>query len=46
MDEPRGYYAKGNQSNRERQIAYYFTYIWNLKKPKQINKENKTETDL
>ena len=34
MDEPRGYYAKWNESNRERQILYDFTYMWNLKKKK------------
>ena len=32
MDGPRGYYAKWNTSDRERQILYDFTYMWNLKK--------------
>ena len=32
MDGPRGYYAKWNMSDRERQIPYDFTYMWNLKK--------------
>ena len=27
----RGYYAKGNKSDRERQIVYDITYMWNLK---------------
>ena len=31
MDGPRGYYAKWNKSDRERQILYDFTYMWNLK---------------
>ena len=31
MDGPRGYYAKWNKSNRERQIPYDFTYMCNLK---------------
>ena len=31
MDGPRGYYAKGNKLDRERQILYDFTYMWNLK---------------
>ena len=31
MDGPRGYYAKGNKSDRERQIVYDITYMWNLK---------------
>ena len=32
MDVPGGYYAKWNVSNRERQMPYNFTYMWNLKK--------------
>ena len=31
MDGPRGYYATWNKSDRERQIPYDFTYMWNLK---------------
>ena len=31
MDGPRGYYAKWNKSDRERQIPYDLTYMWNLK---------------
>ena len=31
MDGPRGYYAKWNMSDRERQILCDFTYMWNLK---------------
>ena len=31
MDGPRGYYAKENKSERERQIPHDFTYMWNLK---------------
>ena len=31
MDGPWGYYAKWNKSDRERQIPYDFTYMWNLK---------------
>ena len=31
MDEPRGYYAKQNKLDQERQIPYDFTYMWNLK---------------
>ena len=40
MDEPRGFYAKLNTSDRERQIPYDFTYTWNLKKNK-INDQAK-----
>ena len=46
---PWGYYSKWNMSDRERQIPYDFTYMWNLKnrtneQTKQnrlIDKENK-----
>ena len=31
--------------DKDRQIPYDFTYRWNLKKPKQMNKQNKTERD-
>ena len=38
MDGPRGYYAKWNKSDRERQIPYNFIYVWNLKsKNKETN---------
>ena len=43
-DRPRGYCAKWNKSDRERQTQYDFTYMWNLK-TKQMNKYSKTETD-
>ena len=41
MDGPRGYYAKKNKSNLERQVLYDFTYMWNLK-AKQMKKCNRT----
>ena len=44
IDGLRGYYAKWNKSDRERQTQYNFTYMMNLK-IKQINKHNKTETE-
>ena len=31
IDGPKGYYAKWTKSDRERQILYDFTYMWNLK---------------
>ena len=31
MDEPRDYQIKLNKSERERQISYDITYMWNLK---------------
>ena len=32
-------------SDRERQILYVITYMWNLKKKKEINEFKRTETD-
>ena len=32
MGGPGGYYARWNKADRERQILYDITYIWNLKK--------------
>ena len=32
MDEPRDCHTEWGKSNRERQISYDITYIWNLKK--------------
>jgi len=31
MDGPRDYHTKGNKSEREIQIPYDITYMWNLK---------------
>ena len=31
MDAPRDYHTKWNKSERERQISYAITYMWNLK---------------
>ena len=44
MDEPRDYHTKWSKSERERQIPYDITYMWNLK---YDTKEliYKTETD-
>ena len=40
-----GNMLKWNKSDREeRQILYDFIYMWNLKKQKQMNKYDKTET--
>ena len=33
MDWPWGHYAKWNKSDRERQVLYNLTHIWNLRKP-------------
>ena len=39
MDGPRGYYAKKNMPDRERQTPFDITYMWNLKI--KINKQNR-----
>ena len=31
MDGPRDYHTKRSKSDRERQISYDITYMWNLK---------------
>ena len=42
MDGPRGYYAKWNQSDRERKILYDSSYMWNVKN--KTDKHSKTAT--
>ena len=37
MDGPRDYHAKWSKLDRERQILYDTTYMWNLKKMIQMN---------
>ena len=49
MDGPRGYQAKWYKSVRESQIAYDFTYKWNLKKKrkaKQMNYKQKKQKQI
>ena len=41
MDGPRGYVAKQNKSEREKQILYVFMYMWNLKQT-NITKQKQT----
>ena len=45
MERPIDYNTKQNKSERERQIPYYITYMWNLKY--DTNEHiYKTESDL
>ena len=37
MDGPREYHTKWSKSDRERQISYDVTYMWNPKKMVQMN---------
>ena len=45
MDGSWGHYAKWNKSDRERQISYDFTYMWNLKnkQPKKSSYIQRTD---
>ena len=45
MDRPRDYHIKQSKSERERQIPYDITYIWNLIKNDTNGLIYKTETD-
>ena len=40
IDEPRGYYAKWNNFDREKHVPCDFTWKWNLK-TKQVSKHNR-----
>ena len=46
MDGPRGYYAKWNKSDRERQMPYDFTSMWNLKNKINEQKEKKNREQI
>ena len=50
MDGPRDCHTKWSKPERERQISYDITYMWNLKKKKDTKDTNeliyKTETDI
>ena len=37
MNEPREDHTKWSKSEKERQISYDITYMWNLKKMTQMN---------
>ena len=37
MNEPWGHYAKWGKSDKEKQILYNVTYMWNLNKPNSLN---------
>ena len=45
MDGPRNYPTKWNKSEREIQISYDITYMWNLKNNDRKELIYKTETD-
>ena len=43
IDGPGDYHTKWSKSDRERQIMYVITYLWNLKN--KTDEFSKTETD-
>ena len=43
MDGPKGYYAKWNKSDREKQVLYDLTYMWN---PKSKTNQDQNNTDI
>ena len=46
MDRPRGYYTKWSKSERERQLSYDITHMWNLILKNDTNEPiYKTEID-
>ena len=45
MDGPRDYHTKWSKSDKERQISYDITYMWNLKKHHTNELIYKTEID-
>ena len=44
MDVLGGQYTKCNKSDRETQILYDVTYMWNVKKPKKLVNVTKKQT--
>ena len=41
MDRPRDNYTKWSKPDRERQISYDITYMWNLKQKQKTNNNQK-----
>ena len=48
MVVPRDYHTKRKKSDRERQVSYKITYMWNLKKKytNELNYKIETYSDL
>ena len=46
MDRSGGYYSKWNKSDRERQMLYDITYMWNLKKKTSEYNEKPKQTQI
>ena len=41
MDGPRDYHIEWSKSDRERQVSYDITYMWNLQKRVKMNSSTK-----
>ena len=46
MDGLGGYYAKWNTSDREKQILYDITYMWNLKNTTSEYNEKEADSQI
>ena len=46
MDGPRDCYTEGSESDTERQVLYYITYVWNWKKKATNELIYRTEIEL
>ena len=47
MDGPREYHTKWSKSDRERQIPYDITYMWNLKyDTNELTYKTETDSDI
>ena len=46
MDRSGGYYSKWNKSDRERQMLYDITYMWDLKKKTTEHNEKPKQTQI
>ena len=46
MDRSRGYYGNWNNSDRERQIFHYLTFMWNLRNKQKKNRNNRCREQL
>ena len=46
MDGPRQYHPKGRKSDRERQVSYALTYMWNLFYKQKETHRHRKQTSL
>ena len=46
MDGPRDCHTESSKSEREKQITYANTYVWNLKKKENVSEEPRDRTGI